>query len=149
MDIYICSKKIVDTDFLDYFVICHPISVMGDLRKFLVFSEEFECADGRGTIRMKFNSASNHFVIFGKEFKKFINMVDSFCRKQTLSYFDFTDKDALQKKETIFFTKNQKIKNHLDSLKDDYEIARANKQIFKMAKLIETAENIVSGKIKI
>ncbi len=149
--IYIQSQKIVgqNRDVLDFFILGSPIILLDKFRKFLLFSSGIDCADGRGLSDFTKNSASIHFTTFGKDKNSFFAKIIWFSNNEDIFLLNIADKNELLLKEKIFYTKNKKIKEYLDSLKDTYDIHKANKNIFQMGKCISRAEDIVSGKIKV
>ena len=149
MNIYICSQKIINNDFLDLFVVVEPISLMGKLREFLLFSSEVDCTDRKGSVNFKHNQATNHFIIFGKDKKTFSEQVLWLCNTQNIFIFNAISKEEMAQKEKIFFQRDKRVKEYMQSLKDEYDIHKANKNIADMAKCIKMAEDIVFGKIKV
>ncbi len=150
MDIYICKKRILDKETLDLLIMAKPIALLAELRKYLVFSKTISCADHRGHSNFKINCASNHFIIFGKEKDKFQDQIIRFCNeKGDIFLLNATSKEELSYHERVFFNNNKKTKNYIGSLKDEYDIHRANRYIFGMADCIKQANDILAGKIRI
>jgi len=147
--IYVLSQKIVGKGISDFFVISSPISILGKLVKFILFQSDIDCADGKGAIDMERNMASDHFLVFTEDQKKFSEQLLWFSIKENVFLFNFADKDELVAKEKIFNDKNKKTREYIRSLRDDYDVHKANKNIFAMANCIKKAEDIISGKIKI
>ena len=69
--IYVYSKKIIGKEVLDFFIVIESLALMGKLREFLLVSDEIDCTDVKGFSDIKKNKAFNHFLIFGKDMKKF------------------------------------------------------------------------------
>lgn len=148
-NIYVFSKKIIGKDILKIKVCSEPISLLGKLRSFLLFGNDVDCVDTNGVVNFKKNKAKDEFVIFGKEKKNFFEQIVYFCNKENIFLFNTVDTSDLTLKERIFFQKNKRIKAHIDSLKDEYEIHKANRDFIQMASCIKQAEQIVSGQIKV
>lgn len=148
MKIYICSKKI-SNNFLSINVIAEPIIVLGKLTNFLRNSEEIDCTDCNGSVNFKKNMARTQLVIFGNKMKNLFEQILHFSNKEGLILFNALDSEFLSQTERIFYSKSEKLKYHLQSLKGDYEKHKANKDAIKMYECIKNAEDIISGKVKI